>query len=92
MKNFRALECWSRAKLRLLIICSVEVKIRYPMDTCVYCCWPKTGYFVDGSFIECISLLVLQDQNDSLRRRANSQFAGKQFVCRPVVGQVTVKS
>ena len=33
---------------------------------------------VDGSFIACISLLVLQDQNDSLQRRANSQFAGKQ--------------
>ena len=28
---------------------------------------------VDGSFIECISLLVLQDQNDSLRMK--SKFA-----------------
>ena len=34
---------------------------------------------VDGSFIACISLLVLQDQNNSLPRRTNSQFRGKQF-------------
>ena len=52
----------------------------YPMDTCVYCCWPKLNWvFVDASFIACISLFVLQDQNDSLRRRANSQFTSKQF-------------
>ena len=41
------------------------MKIRYPMDTCVYCCWTKTILIlVDGWFIECISLLVLQDQNN----------------------------
>ena len=46
-----------------------------------------------GRFIACIRLLVLQDQNDSLQRRANSQFAGKQFACRFIlVGRVTLKS
>ena len=37
--------------------------------------------FTYGSFIASIRLLVLQDQNDSLRLRANSQFISKQFAC-----------
>ena len=27
----------------LFCLCPVKVKNRYPMDTCVYCCWPKIG-------------------------------------------------
>ena len=36
---------------------------------------------VDRWFIACIRLLLLQDQNDSLQQRENSQFAVKEFAC-----------
>ena len=57
------------------IISPVEVKSRYVCLLLLTQNW----MLVDGSFIACISLLVLQDQNDSLQRRANSQFTSKQF-------------
>ena len=37
IKNLTITSTISCAKLRLLIICAVEVKSRYPVDTCVYC-------------------------------------------------------
>ena len=60
-------ECRGRAKLRLLIIQSCRNENQVPNGYMCLLLLTQNWILVDGSFIECISLLVLQDQNDSLR-------------------------
>ena len=66
-------------QLRLLIIQFCRNEKQVPNDSIYLLLLTQNWILVNGSFIECIILLVLQSQNDSLRRIANSQFTRKQF-------------
>ena len=56
-------ECRGRAKLRFS--CRNEKQV--PNGYMCLLLLTQNWILIDGSFIECISLLVLQHQNDSLR-------------------------